>query len=51
MPTSTSGSIASLIGLKEADKIQKTLNTLDAAPDSVPTAKLMVSKRSSSPED
>jgi hypothetical protein len=44
MLSSMIGSVASFLGMNEADRIQKTLSILDAAPDDVPTAKLMVSK-------
>jgi hypothetical protein len=47
MLSSLIGSVGNFLGMNEADRIQKTLSILDAAPDDVPTAKLMVSKRSS----
>jgi hypothetical protein len=50
MFSSMVGSVTSFLGMNEADRIQKTLSILDAAPDDVPTAKLMVSK-GLSPED
>lgn len=44
MLSSIAGSIASLLGPSEGDRIQRTLSVLDAAPEDVPMAKLMVSK-------
>ena len=44
MLSSIVGSIASFLGPSEGDRIQRTLSVLDADPEDVPTAKVMVSK-------